>query len=391
MTPRRRSSAFTMIEFMLVVTISGILIVGLAAIVEAPQVMLEKQVSQATVSSADRMLSQLDEDVRFATDVRTPNPRRLEVDLRTGETIVYEWDGSPGGNISRTTPGGTATLQGKVHDTRFDIETVEVETAPEDTVTTEINRIAGSWDGTFQLKPGFRMVGSPFIIGTTEVTMNMWYCGIKEKAPGGIVFQATGLTGDATITNLNLKLRRANEGEVRIYVYKALGVTGSDSDRPVPDTTDLYASYESLISSNLPLNFDYHDFPMTTHKKIQNGAWYFIQIGGWNANRVTYELAFRTVDPPAGAREISSCFYRSPDDWGSSFDPVESDPDGGQCMFTLDVVESEVSGGAGGSTVTIPVAVHFNLQLNATGAEGESLTTSVPIQNNCELVNQMGS
>ena len=80
-------SAFTMIEFTLVVFISGFLVLGLGTMIEVPRMAIERQEVDPGVSAADRLLGIFDRDVRYARELTLEDPRTLNLVLQDGTYV----------------------------------------------------------------------------------------------------------------------------------------------------------------------------------------------------------------------------------------------------------------------------------------------------------------
>lgn len=132
---RSRSAAergWVPLELVLILAIALIVIVGLAAIVDMPRQVMEREASHAPISSADRLLSRLDQDVRFARRVETPDRHTLRVTDRGGEQVTYRWNGVVGGSVIRTAKDRTSSLLRNVRALSFGLSQTAIRRHPSD-------------------------------------------------------------------------------------------------------------------------------------------------------------------------------------------------------------------------------------------------------------------
>lgn len=381
--PNQASSnrGFSLIESMLVVTISAILIVGLAAIVEMPARLVEQEQGNAPLSSADRFLARLDEDVRFAVDVSTPDSRTLSITDRSANTITYQWDGVIGGVVTRSALAGTSTLANRVESLAFSLGQSELTLDPEDVATLEGVVETASFE-QFSLKSGYSMAAGPQQMATTKVTEIIAAVEVSKQLRGGIYFQATGISEDqGQPVSVRLRARRNGSGKLVVRIVKP------KAGQVLPDKNEVVAT-GSVASSALPVSMSDIAIPLTCYQNMIEGEMYFmvIKTSKHSPNGPCIDLETRTLSD-ADAAEASNGYLIYSTDGGASFAPIAATEAASQTRFGLDVQTTLVTGGGGPTTVQIPTSVLLALRLQAEEG-GQTLHTAVPVENNLVKVNQ---
>ncbi len=393
MNDRRASRAFTLIELILVVAISAILIVGLAAVIEVPRQMAEQEQEQSRVSDADRTLSQLQRDVRFASDARTSTLQRLEVDVEGGDTVVYEWSGVSGDSLVRTDCQGKAEVLGSVHRLEFRVGTapLDAQTIVDDGIVTKAME-AASFD-EFAVKPGYEVL-SVAAVGSIEDDLGLlnaveevrtYQIGKTKRA--GIVFQAAGLgaTGGSP-TCLCLRLQRSGPRDLKADVYKVVSGTQPDLLSPVASG--------QIANSALPEAMAHTGIPLTATDKLVDGQSYFVLLRSnytlLDTTGYSALVEYRTLSVPAAATADGVSFYTSDSMMGAFAVPAGAGgaSDNSGLDFSMETTVSRAITGADlEETMEIPIFVR--LKLAVITPQGEEIVESVFLmENNITLVTQ---
>ena len=399
--PRRRG--FTMMEFTMVVFISGILAIGVGALIEIPTSVAEQQQSDEGPSRADRLLAIFDRDVRYATDVALIDTHTLQIDCHDGSKITYSWSGADTDALIRD--DGTHQVELiKPATLVFEVTTKSVQRITRTpTPPTEVQVAAGSF-ANFTLKPGytFSATASP----TTLPTLSGWWGrgggGISIESDGdgdtssgggstggdvdvvtafrgstplhevGIGFQADlggpGQTADPT--ELQVRVRRGGAADMEVHVYEA-------SDLQTPDESKLVAT-GFLRNSKMTSVSRWKAIPLAFDRKLVHGQHYLIQMRSNITLTVGGEVEWHTLTDTAAADTCSTRFSESPTLDANFYPLVPANPDAGQAPFQL-IATKVTPAGVVTSVVTetVPVSARMTLGLRS----GDVIKTSVPINN----------
>lgn len=370
-------AGFTMMEFILVIGITGILVLGFGAIIEVPRQAAEAELSdQPRLSDVDRATRWLDDDVRFAKDVAVPAANRLEVTRRDAQVVVYEWGGS-NGPLVRTAPEGTADVIPAVARVQFALgeSMVRVDATDGDVAETVVEM--ASFDA-FTLKPGYTL--SSLLRGIlTLVNVLVGALPVQSSETLGLVFVASGLEDDdGHLESIRLRLRRSGTSGVKVSVYEALGSpVGPDRSRPIASVF--------VQSSALPGSMSEFTIPVSASRALRQGQKYFVEIvsdGG-----PALELESHVLSLVAAATATTTGLLRS-SNGGRNYSPAGGSLDASQTVFSVKARKTEkTSDGAGRGFRMIPTSVNVAFKIS-TPAGVTSIDTSFPIENNVALVNR---
>lgn len=385
-----------MIEFILVVAISGIVIIGLAAVVEVPRQMIEReQEGGSHISSCDRAVARLDEEVRFAKDVAVPDSNTLDISTATGETIRYRWDGVEGGDLVRTAPDGTGTVLGSIRHLAFRLNMTEhVVPATEDKplVMTPVETASFT---EFTLKPGYEIDATVVEVESktateveavastlTKVTETRSYLTINKTDRAGIFFTPTSITDDAaSATMVRLRLRRNGVDDLAVVIYEL------DEKTNEPIRSELVA-YAKVANAAIPVSLSDMSIPLSCLRKMSHLKKYFVEVmssGSGNAADIEY----KTLSDPDAVATANGGFVVS-DSSGASFYSPSTRTEACQSDYSMMAVKSEpVIPGTTETEVVemIPTSVQLDVQLTASSGDA-ILNVSFPVENNLALVNQ---
>ena len=383
MNQRTCSGGFTMIEFTLVVAISGILILGLGALVDVPLQMAEQQmVGGSTVSSADRALAILGQEVRFARNIDSPDPRTLLVTDQAGNPISYVWDGVVGGGLTRTSLDGSAAVLKNIQSLDFTLVLADMRVDPGDGLTSDtLVQTAGFT--TFNLKSGYKRSGSPgpTAPGTVVVDVSITTVSLSSTSHGGIAFTASGLSADAGLpVSVTVQAQRSGPAKLAAHIYAA------DSTGIYPDRTREVA-VGRIDNGAIPLAFADVSIPLTPSLNLVEGGRYFLVLRSPPSAGRSADMRVRTVSDPAAVTPSNQGFLHSANNGGDYASLSDPRLDASQTIFQVEVQSTAVVGGPGANTVQVPTSVDLKLQL--VSAEGQSnLQTSFTVENNVALVSQ---
>jgi hypothetical protein len=360
------------------VAITGILILGLSAVIEIPRRMMEdSQSGEQNVAATDVTLSQLDKEVRYSKDVAVPTPTNLQVTDHGGNVISFAWDGTPGGDLVRSGPDGTVSLLTGVQSVAFRLGMTPMTVVDAaDATLNEVNVNVGEFN-SWSLLGGFGIGGGPGLISVSLIKQTRRINNVTRSL---IQFVASGLSDDdARPTTLTLRLRRNGTDDVWVMIYEKAAAW----DRSLVVATGKKAN------GDLPVAFADVMIPLTTVKKLVNGRTYFIEltsVGGAHAAEIEYELLSLAI-----AAGPSTNTFMGSSDAGASYAPLSVLPNASQTRFRLEAAKSTVTnGGTGAAEVTmVPTSVIVNIGLISPMGP-ETVQASFPIENKLALVNQLG-
>lgn len=378
-TALRRLAAFSLIEFILVLALSGILLVGLTSMIEIPRQMVENHESGTpSVADTEVTLSVMDRDIRYATTVRAPTTHRLEVDLADGSTVTYEWSGTPGGPLARTDAQGTVNVVPTVNDVMFRIRTTPMTvgaTGEKPLITTTVQTAAFN---SFTLLPGFSLGG--LVRGLLSVTEIVTHQNISATEYAGIYFQPTALdSDDGAPSVLRVRLRRAGSSDLLLRAWEADPVT----KKPIRGTLTATAI---IPNASLPASTSTFTIPLTTVKKLNRNKSYFMELRSAGTS-LAAQIEGRTLNLENAVAPLNVGLQISANA-GLLYRPLGSLLSASQTIFSIEAVKTEVTGAAPtASLVQVPTAVAMALRM-ITAQGTEDLHASFPLENNLALVTQ---
>lgn len=383
-----------MVEFILVIAMSSILVVGLSAMINVPISTVERQSAtrDSRASSAQLALNQLEKDVRFARTVELPSAHRLDVVLNDGSTATYQWDGLAGQPLVRTHDATSLTLVRSVKDLTMTLKTCPV--AIGDAGELDLNTVAvtpGEFD-TFSVKPGFTLLPIPVIFEDDEllggtstgllVTQEIRYRRISDAKRGGIVFKTVGLAADAAApVEITLNAKRFGTGDLLLRIYEA------DLANKAPDRSVLIAAGKvnnAALSPTITLT----RIPMTAVRTLKENTWYVVEVRSSSADDAA-KVEYRTLDN-WDAAPTSKSFLAYSNDAGVTYRPAAATLDAAQMVFSLRAEQHAVDegeGGGSGTTIQLPVAVNFDLSVGDS-ADSQDIVISFPVEQNLDRVRQ---
>ena len=375
---------FTMIEFIMVVAISSILLVGLSAIVEAPRAALEREQYDASPSSADRMLARMEQDVRFASDIRVPNSNRAEVDLENHTTAIYEWDGVDGGVVSLTDPSGTHTVLTGVQQLAFSLNTASIASQAEDHPVTTASVETSSFTD-FTLSAGYQLDTEPQIVGLEQVDVKLNNEHVCFDHRLGIAFTAAGLTEPASPTSVRLQAERDGSANLIVRIYEAY-VSQFLPDLVTPNRFKLIAS-ATVLNGALPIAVSDIDIPMACVGKLEPGKRYFLELLGDDGSKHAINVPYFVIGDAAAVEKSDVGLLRSTSK-GLTYDPLGSLLWLAQARFSQQATETKVTVTDTPETIEIPTAINMKFVMKSRDAAGQEVRTSFPCENKVTLVNQ---
>ncbi len=371
--PSPPSRGFTIIELLLVVAVSAFLFLGMAALVEVPRQAAEEEAAGAdTAASSQTLIARLDQDVRYAVDVRVPNEREVQIDLRGGGTVTYSWAGSSTDPVIRddgTTRVAMLQRVGRVAFTLDEARQRVRSTGEGSVVETEVRTAAFS---AFSILPAYLLAGVLELTSPFKIT---------NQRNAGLMFTARGLaTDDAAPSALTVRLRRNGSGDLRVAIYEAdiarLEKTGAE---------DEIVASAKVRNAELPTTFEDFVIPLVSERKVRNGAQYIAVLTSSDASGAA-DIESRWLSIAAAAGAAPGGFVTSLDG-GATFAPLTSLLKASQSVFELSVTqESAVApSDSGVAFVAVRTGVRMKLVLLTDGGT-ETMNVSFPLLNNVELV-----
>ncbi len=379
-----RDRGFSAAEMLLVVALSGVVFVGLAALIDVPQRMAERENhGTPSIASADTALATLDQDVRYATTVRVPSATRVEADQADGRTIAWEIVGGAEKVLERTADGSTVPILRNIAAGSFALETARTVRRHDESRALATAAVSVASFNAFALRSGYAFGAGGR--GVTGVSVVSGQNDIDSVHTVGIYFAPGSLGGDRGVpTAIRLKLQRNGSEDLLLQIFEASPTTR------LPNRSVIVANGR-LYNRQIPLALSDVSVPLAMTKKLDPSKSYFVEMharGGAAA-----KIDTQTLSVPAAAQSAASTFFYS-NDGGTSYAALGSSNDASQTRFTFDALKVSITTapddadglppGFDAVDVGIGVVLHFTLST----AEGpESLATTVPIVNNLPIVN----
>jgi hypothetical protein len=376
---------FSAIEMLLVVGLSGILLVGLTAMIDMPQQMAAReQAENPSVAAADIALDALDRDVRYGTDVRVIAETRLEIDRAAGGTVVWEID-TVRRRLERTEGATTVIILRDVDVGAFALHYESVKERGEESKPITSTGVTVATFNSFNLKPGYVLGTSTDsrVLSVYEIT---GFASIGEFVGAGIFLTPGALGGDQGVpTSIRARLVRGiSTGDMLVSVFEANPLTR------LPIRTELVATGR-LYARQIPTVISQVSVPITMQRRIDPAKHYFIQFKSTSGNCAAIETKTLTIPSAAAA---SNCALLVTFDGGNNWAPISFVVAASQTTFGFDAVRVTVDTSvpddadgmqAGYNKIDIAVAVAFKLSVK-TPAGVETVRASFPVQNNLALV-----
>ncbi|MFG0320021.1 MAG: type II secretion system protein J [Planctomycetota bacterium JB042] len=376
--PKRPSAGFTMMEFILVIGITGILVVGLGAVVEIPRQMAEQELAgDARISDVDRAMKWLDDDVRFARDVVVPSAGTLEITTRSGQTVTWNWGGSSG-PLTRTDPGGTSSVIPSAARVIFSLGLSKARVAAADGSLLESTVESAAFD-TFTLNSGYGLADLlPIRTLLTAVDLLVGLLVVHPAQPIGIVFTASGLSDDSGyLESIRLRVRRNGTSNLVVTVFEAL-------ESPLrPDRTKVVAKVV-VENARLPAVLSDLTIALPAERRIHQGGRYFVELKPESSDRAV-ALETRVLSIAAAAASTTTGVLSS-SDGGRNYSPIGGSLDASQTVFSVLAKKSSTdAAGVGEGIELIPTCVQATIML-VTADGVTTIDTSVPVENNLARV-----
>lgn len=385
----RRSKAarrgFSAIELILVVGLSGILLVGLTAMIDMPQQIASKEQSaNPSVSSADLALSALDRDIRFATEARTPSATRLELDQNEGGTVVWEYR-VVDAELVRIANGRTAKILDDIRAGSFELkyETVVRRVEEAKPVTTAAVTVA-SFDN-FLLKTGYTLLSG--VRGLTSVLETTTLKDVDTTNMAGIYLTPGSLGTDRGVpTALRLRLQRAGAGDFVVNIYEADPAT----KRPIRANR---VAEGRLYARQIPVALGDVSVPLAMERKIDPTKSYFVLMR--STSGLSAKIEARTLSL-ASALEPHPHSFLTTANAGIAWSALTAVLDASQTKFAFEAARVTVDDAApvdadglqaGYDAIEVPVAVMVSFLMQTPGG-GEPVRAAFILQNKLALVNR---
>ncbi|MCC7173451.1 MAG: hypothetical protein IT459_23610 [Planctomycetes bacterium] len=384
----RRISGYTAIEFILVIAITGILVVGLAAIVDMPAEVVQRQEDGRSMASVDQAMSVFDKDVRFAIDARVPNARTLELTAHGGGTVTWAWSGVAGAPLTRTDVAGTVSIVPNTRALTFALKETQHRVATVSNIDTVKTDTIGATFTNFAVNSGYQVlaVGETALRGIVGVTETVGTRSINTTSNVGLFFRVpAGAQDQSYPSSITVRMSRAASGDVLVRLYEADAVTRA------PQRANAVAM-AFVRNADIPAAMGDVTIKLSPLKRVTGSGSYFVDFVGRGAgNAANFEFRKLSVD-------------LAPVDWGggllysttsgASYAPIASLLSNSQTKFSFtltrekDANVADVNDTVTSTMMSIPTGVALDLALSGEGGLDRTLRVSVPIENNIQFVNQ---
>lgn len=384
----RRFSGYTAIEFILVIAITGILVVGLAAIVDMPAEVVQRREDGHSMSSVDQAMSVFDKDVRFAIDARVPDSKTLELTAHGGGTVTWGWSGVAGAPLTRTDASGTVSVVPNTRSLNFVLKETQHRVATVSNVETVKTDTIGATFTNFAVKPGYQLlaVGETVLRGLIGVTETVGTRGINTVNNVGLFFKVpAGAQDQSYPSSITVRMSRGGPADVLVRLYEADAVTRA------PQRTNAVAM-AYVRNADIPATMSDVTIKLSPLKRVTGTGSYFIDfVGRGTGTAANFEFRKLTVDL-AAVDWGGGLLYSTTS--GASYAPIASVLANSQTKFSFTLTkEKDANVADTNDTVTstmmsIPTGVALDLALAGEGGLDRTLRVSVPIENNIQFVNQ---
>ncbi|MBL8766856.1 MAG: hypothetical protein JNL94_05815 [Planctomycetes bacterium] len=384
----RRLSGYTAIEFILVIAITGILVVGLAAIVDMPAEVVQRHEDGRSMSSVDQAMSVFDKDVRFAIDARAPNPRTLELTVHGGGTVTWAWNGTAGAPLTRTDASGTVAVVPDTRGLTFTVKETQHRVATVTNVNTVKTDTVGASFSSFAVKSGYQLLaaGETVLRGLIGVTETVATRGINTTSQVGLFFKVpAGAQDQSYPSSITVRISRAASADLLVRLYEADAVTRA------PDRANAVAM-AYVRNADIPATMGDVTIKLSPLKRVTGTGSYFIDfVGRGTGTAANFEIRKLSVDL-AAVDWGGGLLYSTTS--GATYAPISSLLANSQSKFSFTLTKEKDANVADtndtitSTTVALPTGVALDLALPGEGGGDRTLRISVPIENNVQFVNQ---
>lgn len=386
--PHARRRGYTAIEFILVIAITGILVVGLSAIVDMPAEVVRRQDEGSGLSTLDQALSVFDKDVRFAIDATAPDARTLDLVVHGGGTVRWSWNGTSGSPLQRTDGSGTVAVVPSVRSAQFDVQLTQHRVTSTSSVPTVTTPTVGASFTQYTVKPGYQLLGlgDSVIRGLLGVTEIVGTRTINSANSVGLFFKVPAGAQDGSYpSSITVRLSRAGTADLLVRCFEADAVTRT------PDRANA-VGMAYVRSADIPSTMAEVTIRLSPLKRVRGTGSYFVDFSGTAAG-ASANFEFRKLSIDLAATDWGGGLLYSTNA-GASFAPISSVLANSQTKFSFSLTKekdantADVNDTITSTTASIPTGVALTLAVAGEGGATRELRVSVPIENNVQLVNQ---
>lgn len=371
MRSSHRQRAFTLFEALVASSIVAIMTVGIAVTTEMVfEAESDSRDAAGSVAGAQRVLTALEEDLRFARDAYVVHDGRLAIDVGGTALIYWIHDAQ---SLTRQQGAKSSVLLTNV--SRLEFREVLTPWAPrrgEDgdrSVATELL----SFD-SFLLRAGYSTRAGD---GRTLVSDRTDLRSVAGTKRAGWLFTPRVSRGSsAKIASMQFRGRRNGSDALDVSIYKA----DPASRRPLRG--GLIARTQ-IASAQLPTTMDRVLVTFLESQEIADGVLYFIDVRALRGGNAA-DIECRTLSDATAAEPMVTEFVTSTDG-GSAYRALTTPAAGSQAPLSIEVVLTPSTAAVDGETpdpaeATITTAIEVALELS-TQHEAKFVRSSFPIQN----------
>lgn len=379
---------FTLVEMIMVVSISGILFLGLSAIVDVPRQVVQAQQSEVSVSHTDRLFDRLNSDLRFAVGASVIGDHSLEILTNNGSAVKYTFHPDQGGSVLRKDASGdVATVFQKATKVKFAIKYEPAKkTKHQDQDIESVQVVTASYKCKMSGKPkGMGKYAKKKKYAGKVGNQSLKTLTIGQVTRAGIYFRAKGIDDDDAMPDvLSACLRRNGFQDLTVRMFRCSG-----SKKPVAGSLVATAH---VPNGALPLQFAAVDIPLSGAVKLKQGADYFLEFLS-SGPGTSADIQYQSLDDGDDALVADSGFTSSTSG-GATWESSSSCALKRASPFTVRVNKSKVGKQKWTSEdqkqkpkKMVPVCVRVHITLPSGNSEQE-LRAAFPMNNNLMQVTQ---
>lgn len=257
--------AFTLLELLMAMAISGVVLAGIcSALLAAARALPPKSDPVAASLTAAEAVNMLTDDLRFATSITAAAADAVQFTVPdrnsdgAPETIRYEWKGA-GRSLLRTVNGTQVTLLDSVASFQLRYTTSSV-TETRTTITTSPETLLASFDG---------WSGVTATTGLTAVSPTAWAAEYFALTAGAVPRAASGFR----FTRVRAVLQRSvATGSISVGIHRA---TGGGAPEP---PTDPMATPAIVSAAALPAAAAWFDIPLPVAPSVTDRQSDFVLV-----------------------------------------------------------------------------------------------------------------